>query len=88
MFRLISLLAIIGAIISVLLLLPVSADTFTNPPSFIDVNGRFEKTRDLSTTFTIGQTVRVSWNTSLNYVSLTLAHWDIYKGVTIKTFLS
>src|SRR5947207_12859869 len=66
----------------------VSADYFTNPPSFV---GNMNKTQDLSSSFTLGQTVQITWyltNLSEKYISLKLARWDIGSGVAIQSFIS
>jgi hypothetical protein len=80
---------VITAIVAVSFFLPVSADFFTNPPTFVYVNGISEQTQDLSTKFTLGQTVQITWSVpKLAYISLTLAHWDVNKGVALSSFLS
>jgi len=66
----------------------VSADYFTNPPSFV---GNMVETQDLSTSFTIGQTVQLTWyltNLSEQYISLKLVRWDVQPGVAIQSFIS
>lgn len=71
------------------LFLPVSADYFTNPPSFVTAkDGTLVKTQDLSTILTIGQTVQITWATSIADVSLVLAHWDINIGGVRAAFMS
>ncbi|KAJ9663790.1 hypothetical protein H2201_005511 [Coniosporium apollinis] len=80
---------VINAIIAVSFALPVSADYFTNPASFVTINeSTTVKTQDLSTSFTLGQTVQITWATTLNSISLTLARWDVNKGVTVASFLT
>jgi hypothetical protein len=79
---------VISAIIGVSFFLPVSADNFTNPPTYITANGTAKSARDLSTTFTLGQTVQITWATSLRFVSLTLTHWDVSNGIPVASFLS
>jgi hypothetical protein len=88
MFGLVVIDVVIGLSFLLSFLLPVSADYFTNPPSFVTINGTLEKTQDLSTKFTLGQTVQITWATSIRYVSLTLTHWDVNKGVALASFLS
>jgi len=48
------------------LLLPCSADEFTSPSN--------SKT-DLSTQYTLGQTVQLAWQTSLEEITLIVSHW-------------
>ena len=58
----------------------VSADYFTNPPSFTTGSGGMNvQTQDLTYTFTFGQKVQITWfSPALDevYVSLTIGHWD------------
>lgn len=78
----------LNAAVAFSLSFPVSADYFTNPPSFV---GNMTKTQDLSTSFTLGQTVQITWyltNLSEKYISLKLVRWDINPGVAIQSFIS
>jgi hypothetical protein len=78
-----------STIIAASLSLSASADYFTNPPSFVTAdNGTEVKTQDLSTVFTVGQTVQITWATSIAYISLALAHWDVDSGVVLTAFMS
>jgi hypothetical protein len=66
----------LNAVIAFSFSFPVSADYFTNPPSFV---GNMNKTQDLSTSFTLGQTVQITWyltNLSEKFISLKLARWE------------
>ena len=72
----------IGAVIVTLFPLLIFADYFTNPPSFFtSVDGGFNVTQDLSTTFTFGQKVQITWFVpSLSYISLSLVSWNAQEG--------
>lgn len=74
----------VGAVIFTYFPLFVFAEYFTNPPSFVNQ----VKTQDLTTTFTFGQEVNITWFVpNLPYISLTLAHWDV-DDIPFKAFLS
>ncbi|KAI9777634.1 MAG: hypothetical protein M1839_008688 [Geoglossum umbratile] len=88
MFGLVVIDVVIGLSFLLSFLLPISADYFTNPPSFVTINGTPEETQDLSTKFTLGQTVQITWSTSIHSVSLTLTHWDVHKGASLASFLT
>ena len=80
----------INAIILLSFSFQVSAVYFTNPPSFVN-DTEAGKVQDLATSFTIGQTVVISWNvpaSTVPFVSLTLSHWDVQEGIILKAFLS
>jgi hypothetical protein len=84
----------IHAIIALLFPFHAFADWFTNPPSFVnpDLNAtNNQKLPDLHTTFTLGQTVEISWNvpaSTVPFVSLSISHWDVKKSVILYAFLS
>lgn len=74
----------IGAVIVTSFPIFIFADYFTNPPNFVATDG--EPTQDLSTKFTLGQEVQITWFVpKLSKISLSLAHWS---GGTITSFLS
>ncbi|KAN0066996.1 hypothetical protein V8E54_014920 [Elaphomyces granulatus] len=50
----------------VLLIPSVLADEFTNPSNSVP---------DLAVSYTLGQSVTVTWNCSLSYITLLVAHW-------------
>jgi hypothetical protein len=65
------------------------ADSFTNPPTIVkEANGSVSSTTDLSTVYTFGQTVLITWNTSIQTVSLSLRHWDPGKAAALTSLLS
>lgn len=45
----------------------VAGDEFTNPSN---------SNADFSTTYKLGETVHVTWNCSLDSISLLVTHWD------------
>jgi hypothetical protein len=49
---------------------PSCADEFTTPPGSVN---------DLVTRYTVGETVEVTWNTSLSSINLFLNHWGAEK---------
>lgn len=66
------------------------ADYFMNPPNVINyVDGSQMKTKDLSTVFTSGQTVRIAWFVpSLPNISLSINRWNDTNDTAISWFLS
>jgi hypothetical protein len=63
---------VLTAVVAVVLILPVSADEFTNPSnSYLD----------LAVSYTLGQSVTVTWDCSLDYVTLLVSHWGAHEVV-------
>ncbi|KAF7512146.1 hypothetical protein GJ744_002308 [Endocarpon pusillum] len=85
---------LLNAIIALSFSFYVSADWFTNPPSFekpeLDATDN-QKLLDLSTTFTLGETVVISWNvpfSTVPYISLRLHHFDVRSDIVLHVFIS
>ena len=66
------------AIITSIFVSPATADQFTNPSN--------DET-DLAETYAIDQTILVTWTSSLDYLTLAVAHWDVNSGSTIGVLL-
>ena len=80
----------LGAVIITSFPLLTFADYFTNPPNYANsVDGSQIQTQDLSTVFTLGQTVQITWFApSLPNISLSIIRWADPNDTAITWFLS
>jgi hypothetical protein len=69
-------LRLLTVILASSLLSPTLGDEFTNPSN---------SNADLTTRYTLGQTVQITWDTSLQYVTLSVSHWG--QGIVIGSLL-